>query len=224
MARDKYYKKFKVVEIQQTFYQPPEIEIIDRWRRSAPDDFEFTLKAWQLITHQSSSPTYRRLKIKLTEKERLKCGFFNPSDKIFEAWDRIDATAAHLKAKIIVFQCPASFKPDEKNIDNLKRFFKRINRKDFKFVWEPRGKWPEPVIKRLCKDLNLIHCVDPFKDKAVYGDIGYFRLHGIGGYRYKYSDSDLKRLKNFCIGKKVIYVMFNNTNMWEDAIRFKGLW
>ncbi|KGN41169.1 hypothetical protein N801_08795 [Knoellia aerolata DSM 18566] len=26
-----------------------------------PADFEFTMKAWQVITHESNSPTYRRM-------------------------------------------------------------------------------------------------------------------------------------------------------------------
>ena len=40
----------------------------------APPDFEFTLKAWQLITHQVSNLTYRRLKTGLSEKEREQFG------------------------------------------------------------------------------------------------------------------------------------------------------
>jgi len=51
-----------VVEVQQTFYQIPRIATGKRWREEAPPDFEFTMKAWQLITHEPSSPTYRRLR------------------------------------------------------------------------------------------------------------------------------------------------------------------
>jgi uncharacterized protein YecE (DUF72 family) len=52
-ARKVYYDSFKVVEVQQTFYQPPALKTIEKWRAQAPGDFEFTLKAWQLITHES---------------------------------------------------------------------------------------------------------------------------------------------------------------------------
>ncbi|HIC91498.1 MAG TPA: DUF72 domain-containing protein, partial [Syntrophaceae bacterium] len=62
-AKGIYYQQFKVVEIQQTFYQIPRVSTVQKWREEAPPDFEFTLKAWQLITHPSQSPTYRRLKI-----------------------------------------------------------------------------------------------------------------------------------------------------------------
>jgi uncharacterized protein YecE (DUF72 family) len=56
-AKAKYHKNFAVVEIQQTFYQPPQEKTAEKWRNEAPPDFEFTLKAWQLITHPPQSPT-----------------------------------------------------------------------------------------------------------------------------------------------------------------------
>jgi uncharacterized protein YecE (DUF72 family) len=45
-----------VVEVQQTFYDPPQDETLVRRRRQAPPGFEFTLKASQLVTHDASSP------------------------------------------------------------------------------------------------------------------------------------------------------------------------
>ena len=41
-----YYKQFRVVEVQQTFYDPP-TATLQRWREEAPPGFEFTMKAWQ---------------------------------------------------------------------------------------------------------------------------------------------------------------------------------
>lgn len=64
LTRSEYTQLLSAVETQQTFYQPPQIKTLERWRAEAPAGFEFTVKAWQLITHQSSSPTYRRLKRK----------------------------------------------------------------------------------------------------------------------------------------------------------------
>jgi uncharacterized protein YecE (DUF72 family) len=57
-----YAELLSCVEIQHTFYQPPQIKTLERWRVEMPNDFEFTLKAWQLITHEAKSPTYKRLK------------------------------------------------------------------------------------------------------------------------------------------------------------------
>ncbi len=59
-----------VVEVQQTFYQPPLPRTLGKWRREAPQDFEFTSQARQLMTHESVSPTYRRLREKLSEQQK----------------------------------------------------------------------------------------------------------------------------------------------------------
>ncbi|HID96027.1 MAG TPA: DUF72 domain-containing protein, partial [Candidatus Latescibacteria bacterium] len=78
-------------------------------------------------------------------------------------------------------------------------------------------------IKELCDELNLIHIVDPFTRKMVYGRFNYFRLHGVGGYRYRYTNDDLKRLREMCGGRDMSYCMFNNVYMYDDALRFKDL-
>src|SRR5215211_4148447 len=111
MAMAEYVAHFQVVEVQQTFYQPPQVQTLERWRAEAPKDFEFTLKAWMLITHEARSPTYRRLKRELTEEEREQCGSFRPTPMVREAWDVTLACARALKARRVLFQCPASFRP-----------------------------------------------------------------------------------------------------------------
>ena len=63
MARARYAALFPVVEVQQTFYQPPRVATAARWRAAAPPPFVFSVKAWQLITHEPASPTYRRLTV-----------------------------------------------------------------------------------------------------------------------------------------------------------------
>jgi len=130
--------------------------------------------------------------------------------------------AKTLNSKIVVFQSPGSFKPKKENIENFRNFFKRIKEKNFVFVWEPRGNWPDNLIKKLCKELNLVHCTDPFKQKPVFGKINYFRLHGRDGYnlKYEYTNEDLKELLKFC-NKRENYILFNNLSMFDDAQRFQ---
>lgn len=224
VAKSRYYQNFEVVEIQKTFYQPPLLSTAQRWRKEAPSSFEFTMKVWQLITHPPSSPTYRRLKESVPEKFKEKYGFFKPTRQVFSAWERTKEIALALGAKILIFQCPPSFTPDKNHLENLKKFFQQIKRENFIFVWEPRGRWKEEITKSLCRELNLVHGVDPFKQKPVYiSTVNYFRLHGKGGYRYKYSDEDLDYLKRLCGKANITYFMFNNTFMFEDACRFKNL-
>ena len=229
VAKEKYYKSFNVVEIQQTFYQPPQEKTVRKWREQAPPDFEFMLKAWQLITHPPSSSTYRRLKLAIPESKKKNYGFFKPTEEVFKAWEETEKMAQILKARIIVFQCPASFQPIPENEKNLESFFKTIKRKEYVLVWEPRGKWESKEVSALCRRLNLILCVDPFKskippqagDKPFAGKMGHFRLHGKTGYRYKYADSDLEELKTLGKVFDLVYFMFNNVYMFEDALGFK---
>ncbi len=236
-ARSRYYARFGVVEVQKTFYQPPQQRTLARWRESAPAGFEFTLKAWQLITHTPSSPTYRRLSTPVDPKNEDRYGSFRATDEVLEAWNRTAAAARALRARVVVLQCPASFTPTAENLTSLRRFFERIEREGLLLAWEPRGDWPSDLISGLCRDLALIPCVDPLKNGATGGEPFYYRLHGIGGYRYRHTDADLERLARLCgsagaaaaacghsdLRRRRGYVMFNNTSMWDDAWRFLRL-
>ncbi|MDZ7334429.1 MAG: DUF72 domain-containing protein [candidate division KSB1 bacterium] len=219
-ARSKYFCEFKVVEVQQTFYQPPRLETLEQWRNEAPPEFEFTLKAWQLITHPATSPTYRRLKKPNSISNPANYGFFKATDEVFAAWEETRRCANALNAKLVIFQCPASFKPTDENIENMEKFFLEIDRPGLTLCWEPRGQWENKIIASLCERLNLVHCVDPFVTEPVSGSIYYFRLHGIGGYRYRFSTQDFERLTVYHLSDKPIYYMFNNVAMLEDARSF----
>src|SRR5689334_10188231 len=83
--KTEYAELLSTVEIQHTFYQPPQVKTLEKWRTEVPSNFEFTLKAWQLITHEAKSPTYKRLKKPLTETEREEAGYFKPSAIVREA-------------------------------------------------------------------------------------------------------------------------------------------
>ncbi len=214
-----YFKYLSLVEIQQTFYQPPKLETAKKWREEAPIGFEFTLKAWQLITHEPSSPTYRRLKINIKDENKKNYGFFKNTDEVHEAWQKTKHFAKALGAKIIVFQCPASFNPTDENIKNIKSFFKKTEREDLIFIWEPRGQWKMDQIERICKELNLYPCIDIFNYNPPKGDFLYLRLHGKTGYRYKYSNDDLMKIKETAESYPQAYILFNNVNMYEDSLK-----
>jgi uncharacterized protein YecE (DUF72 family) len=217
-----YFRIFSLLEIQQTFYQLPKLETAVKWRETAPPGFAFTMKAWQLITHEPTSPTYRRLRQKIPPENFGRYGSFRMTEEVLEAWDQTFRFAQNLGAAIAVFQCPPSFQPRKENIANLEQFFSRVQRGKIHFAWEPRGAWPEDMVRGLCRDLGLIHCVDPFQSQPQHGPFRYFRLHGIGGYGYPYTDDDLKKIKEWAMAKPT-YVLFNNKGMKEDALRFKNL-
>lgn len=211
------------VEVQHTFYQPPQTKTLERWREEVPADFEFALKAWQLITHEAKSPTYKRLKKKLTEAEKAEAGYFKPTEIVRQAWETTLNCAEALKSKTILFQCPASFKQNKANISNLGKFFSAIKRGKLNFCWEPRGDWDDKVVKNICADLKLWHVVDPFDKTTTTPDKCYFRLHGRNGWRYKYEEGELEELAAMMPKRKIAYVFFNNIEMTEDALLFQKI-
>jgi uncharacterized protein YecE (DUF72 family) len=218
-----YFQEFSSIEIQTTFYDPPKVRVAKKWRASAPPDFHFCIKAWQLITHTASSPTYRRLRTPLTESERPLAGAFQPSTVVWEAWERTFEIAQALNARVILFQCPKSFLPTSVNLSNFMTFFRRIPPGNTQFAWEPRGDaWTEDLVRELCQECNLVHCVDPLIQRSLHGQIMYWRLHGLGSYSYRYTDSDLADLRRLVLlESRPGYVMFNNISSKADATRFR---
>ncbi|MBE0415204.1 MAG: DUF72 domain-containing protein, partial [Dehalococcoidia bacterium] len=81
-----YFSRFKLVEVQQTFYKPPQVATALMWRGKTPTDFEFAIKAWQLITHPCSSPTYRKAGLNIPQGKEASYGFFRPTAEVMGAW------------------------------------------------------------------------------------------------------------------------------------------
>ena len=221
MSAAVYFETFPVVEVQQTFYEPPAAGTLERWRAQAPPAFEFTIKAWQIVTHAPTSTTYRRLKTPLTARQKEECGRFQWNDTTRMAWDRTRASARILRATAILFQCPASFRATPENAGQMRRFFAAIERPPaVRLLWEPRGPWPDVEIAGLCRELDLTHVVDPFLRRSVTGGLTYWRLHGRGSHYTSYTDAELATLEAELPPSGETYAMFNNIPRVGDARRF----
>jgi uncharacterized protein YecE (DUF72 family) len=216
----RYYETFRLVEVQKTFYQLPRLSLAEKWRRQSPGGFEFTLKASQIITHPATSPTYRKGNIEVPEGDIHLYGFFRPTRQVLEAWERTTEIAAALGARVVVLQCPASFKPEQEHMENLRAFLKAVDRMGLLLAWEPRGAWPDETVEGICRECGLIHCVDPLEKAPVTRGRAYFRLHGGPGYHHRYTDEELQQLMDICQGYEEAYVLFNNLSMFDDARRF----
>lgn len=205
----RYFEEYSLVELNTTFYQYPKLETVSGWREKSPLNFEFTVKAHQDISHKA--------KMRLDET----------SLKAFEAMKQI---CKILKANVLLFQTPGSFRPDR--MDEAERFFQNVNREGLTLAWETRGsEWEKPEVSgklsRMLSSLNVVHVTDPFRVLPAYtGETAYFRLHGLGEtlYYYQYSDQELRSLaetaRNFESRGKMVYVLFNNLSMFDDGIRF----
>ena len=216
-----------MVELQDPFYEMPSPALAAKWRAEAPPQFRFCLKAWQMITHTPSSPTYRRLKSGVSASEQNLYGSFRPTEQVRLAWERTAEVARTLEAAVVLFQCPKSFDPTAEHVRDFRAFFRGIERGCSLFAWEPRGEWPAELVKGLCAEFDLLHCVDPLFGESLHGETIYWRLHGRGGYRYVYTDDELtelaQRAKQHAANGRTVYVLFNNIAMAKDALRFQEI-
>lgn len=224
-AQNKLFSDFSLLEVQKTFYQPPKVETAERWRRKAPSDFVFTVKAWQLITHESSSPTYRRLTESLSDEERSLCGRFRWNDTTRKAWDRIQRVADALEAPAILFQTPKSFEPTRDNLSNIRTFLSQANRDRRTIVLEPRGEdWTDELVNDLADNLDIVHGVDPFLRSSATTGLRYYRLHGRPNYTYSYTYTaeDFEQLEEEIPDDEAAWMFFNNRTMADDARELQG--
>lgn len=228
-GRRVYFKTFPAVEVQDTFYRIVRKATLEKWRREAPEWFEYTVKAFQGVSHPPSSPTWRRSNLKIPAEKRDKYGYFRPTEEVMESWLYTLDAAKTLGSRFIVIQTPASFRPTPENIENIRSFFKRAPRDGFYIGWEPRGEWNNManILQEVFSELGLVHVVDPFRRREVVEtEVRYYRLHGRGGrevnYRYRYTDEDLEELLEYVssLNARRVYIMFNNVYMFEDAKRF----
>lgn len=204
---------FDLVEVNKTFYDLPQVNTAEKWRRLAREvneNFKFTVKASKTITH----------------KDRFS------SDKSVNKFSEVKEIARALESELILLQTPPSFGPDEENREDLERFFAEIDREDFSLAWEPRGDWEEnpEKIYEVCEKHDLIHCTDPFRlSPAVEPSVTYLRLHGKPPgdemYKYKFKEEDLKKLRDLIegINSNRIYLLWNNYNMYRDLKKFESL-
>jgi len=93
-----YTKYFNIIEINTTFYSLPKFSIVQNWSDQVPEDFIFTVKVWQEITHKFKNA--------------------NIEDSISQFFYRLSP----LKDKIFAYllQFPPWFKYNEKHFHQLK--------------------------------------------------------------------------------------------------------
>lgn len=68
------------------------------------------------------------MEVSFSENKEKNYGFFRPTEEVFNAWKRTKEMCEALNSKIVVFQCPASFRTTDENVKNMTDFFSSINR------------------------------------------------------------------------------------------------
>ena len=205
-----YSKVFDLVEINSTFYNIPKVSTATRWREEADETnpkFEFTIKVSQIITHRDKFSTNTSL----------------------WAFDKMKEIAKALRAKILLFQSPDSFRPSADNLEKAGRFFSRIKKQGYILVWEVRWNdtWTREIVEKVFSGIGLNQCVDPLRQECYHAkDLAYYRLHGFGSpmYNYDFSEEELNKMAEKAKqSKKPVYFLFNNSNCYGNALKLKEL-
>jgi uncharacterized protein YecE (DUF72 family) len=113
-ARLRYYAtQFPVVEVDSTYYTPPNEAYSERWVARTPDEFRFDIKAFSLLTQHPTRPSalYKDLRPE-TDKKNVYAKDLEPK-VVDEVWERFLSALSPLqeagKLGAVLFQFPQWF-------------------------------------------------------------------------------------------------------------------
>lgn len=162
-----YAERLKSVELNNTFYRLPQRSMVESWKSQVPDNFRFSVKASQRITH------FKRLK--------------EADDATRYMLDTISALEDRLG--VVLFQLPPNMKKDLERLESFLKILPPDLRATFEFrhpTW-----FDDDVLHMLRRD-NRALCISDTDDLPTNhidktADWGYLRLR-----RVNYSAVDLK--------------------------------
>lgn len=184
-----YARQFRVTELNFSYYRVPTTFTMERLVAKTPQDFVFTLKAHQDMTHNREG------------NEEVFSEFVHSLEPLIQAG----------KFGCVLAQFPYSFRPDEEGLEYLR--FLREQLSDLPLVIEFRRRdWIRDEVFDLLRDNDLgFCCVDQPRFKNLIppiavatSSIGYVRFHGRNAkkwwqhkeawerYDYTYSDEELE--------------------------------
>jgi len=196
-----YSKVFNTAEINSTFYKNPNKGTVFGWRRYTPDDFLFTAKIPQLVTHEKMLDVERNIEGDLKEF----CELMRP-------------LADSGKLRCLLIQLPPKSKFQS---DNTRKFFEVLP-EGFKYAIEFRNQsWMCDEAYELLEEFKIAYTIvdEPLlpPDIKVTSKIAYLRWHGKGKrpwYNYRYELEELKpwvsKLKEISEKTDEVYGFFNN--------------
>ena len=194
---ESYARAYDFVETNVTFYRMPTNAQLKNWRATVPDEFEFTVKANRILTHEEA---------------------LRPTERAYEAFESMRTICNALRAEVLVLQTP----PDlDTPAGDIREFFNGVNTKGLTLVWEPRGENRDTYLS-LAQDLGITTCVDISLDTPLEKeDMLYTRVFG-PDKKMDLPDSSLKKINKRVEGSgaKKGYVTFHGSKMYKDAARF----
>ena len=228
-----YYSRFfKTVEVNSSFYRPPNPGYVTHWVKKTPADFLFTVKLWQKFTHPGM---YREATGEIAAISQEDVDMFRRS---------LEPLLMAQKMGALLAQFPPSFRNDsfgQSILEAVSRHFSAC-----RLAIELRHKsWSgDPGTEKLLRQNNIAWVqIDEPKfsssiaaELPVTADFAYFRFHGRNAanwktgnvetrYEYLYSPAEIAELtaqvKKAAGQTKLTFAFFNN-HPKADAPRNAG--
>jgi uncharacterized protein YecE (DUF72 family) len=196
-----YSEVFNFVEVNYTFYRYPLMCRVEKWRKTVPKNFTFSVRCHQDLTH--------RIGLK-------------PVDEAYYVLGKMVAYCEALDAPFLVLETPASYLLNQQEVDIARDLFSSANLRGVRLVWEVRAPLT-PALINLMQDLDIVHCVDLSNGKPSFdSDVVYSRLFGKGKHNlYQFTDEELVEIdKNAQSSHRVIAMSYHGARMHMDAARF----
>ena len=211
-----YSTLFNSVEINSSFYKVPQLKTLRKWSLDVAQNFIFTLKLWQDVTHTKNL---------LTDLNNIDT-FINAAEGVGD------------KKGCILIQFPGKITLDYyKEVEGI---LSRLSEQD------PQNNWRKAIeFRDLSWYVNeTLELVDEYGASIVLHDMPkskneipnnnapfiYIRFHGADGdYRGSYTDEFLskqyKNIQGWLKSGKDVYVYFNNTigSAFDNAMSLKKM-
>lgn len=196
----RYFKEYDFVEVQETHRAVPGPGTIRRWRREAPQGFEFALVGPRDMGVEN----------------------FKPGDVMAAALTMLDDVGAQLESKLAVIIAPTEFTHSRANKAALKDFLREMKAHFATIVFELPS-WAPDDADALADETETIAARDPLQHGLSKRSVAYYRLPGPAGHKSRYEDPAIDRLAEIAQAaehERVHYV-FTNVDMFADGKRFK---
>jgi len=201
-----YSRAFDFVEVNSTFYEIPEYEMVKSWRRRVPRDFEFSVRCHKSVTHQY---------------------LLEPVTETIETFNEMIKICGLLGSKYLHIMTPPKMKLSSRKIQSIQDFLSSVKTGGVRLAWEIRSLrsgLTADIVKTM-EEFNIIHCVDlSIQTPSIESDVLYTRLFGKGHHNlYQFADDELGEIYNKVESsdvKKAI-ITFHPIKMYKDAARLK---
>lgn len=217
-----YYSQFfNAVEINSSFYRPPDPGYVYNWVRRVPSNFLFTAKLWQKFTHPKMYRDYTGEEAVISQED---VDLFNRSIEPLFIYGKLGALLA---------QFPPSFRNDSYGQQILNAVIKTFSQYRLAVELRHRSWSDDKNIVHFLRENNVawVQIDEPkfpssvAKEVPLTCDMAYFRFHGRNAemwwkgdsetrYRYLYSPEEISELANrvkvVSEQTKLTFAFFNN--------------